>query len=114
MTTDCLFCNMAAGAVPVDKLRDDELVFAIRDIGPRAPVHVLIVPKEHIASARDLTAAHDALLAHIFRSANALAGELGVAEEGYRLTFNVGENGGQTIQHLHLHLLGGRHLGPEG
>ena len=104
---------MAAGIVPVDKVVEDDTLLAIRDINPRAPVHVLIIPKEHIASARELTAAHSGLLSSLFTAAAAIAKQLGVFDSGYRLTFNVGDNGGQTIYHLHLHLMGGRRLGPE-
>ena len=111
---DCLFCRMAAGAFPADKEHEDDRVFAIRDIAPRAPVHVLIIPREHIASARDLAGQHAALLAHMIGVANSIAAGHDIAERGYRLAFNVGEEGGQTIYHLHLHLLGGRPLGAEG
>ena len=114
MPDDCLFCKMAAGDVPVDKLRDDDVLFAIRDIHPRTPTHVLIVPKEHIPSALVLDESHAPLLGHMFKSAAELAHELGIAEKGFRLAFNVGDYGSQTIYHLHLHLLGGRPLGPEG
>jgi histidine triad (HIT) family protein len=116
MPDDCLFCRMAAGTAPVDKLYEDDLVFSIRDINPRAPAHVMIIPKRHIPSVRDLTdAAGDAaLLSHIFATSTRVADELGLKERGYRLAFNVGDEGGQTIYHLHLHLLGGRRLGAEG
>lgn len=105
---------MSVGDFAVDKLYEDDEVFAVRDINPRAPVHALIVPRRHIASARDLTAADGVLLAAIFTAANQVATDTGVMDMGYRLTFNVGEYGGQTIFHLHLHLLGGRQMGPEG
>jgi histidine triad (HIT) family protein len=105
---------MSSGAFPVDKLHEDGLVFAIRDINPRAPTHVLIIPREHIASVRALTADHGPLLGHIYSVANRIAEQLDVAESGFRVTFNVGDDGGQTVYHLHLHLLGGRRLGPEG
>jgi histidine triad (HIT) family protein len=111
---DCLFCKIAAGDIPVERLYDDELVMAFRDINPRAPIHVLIIPKRHIASANELSGEHDALLGRLFRAARRIAGDLGLSERGYRLTFNVGPEGGQTIYHLHLHLLGGRQLGAEG
>ncbi len=114
MTGDCLFCNMASGDMPVDKLHDDDLCFAIRDINPRAPTHLLIVPKEHIPTVRDLTEDHGALLARMVTVGNKLAEEKGIAERGYRLTFNCGDEGGQTIYHIHLHVLGGRQLGAEG
>ena len=114
MPDDCLFCQMASGAMEVSKLHDDDKVFVIRDIHPRAPTHVMIIPKEHLATARELTAADGALLGHMFSTATAMAKELGVHDRGYRLTFNVGDAGGQTVYHIHLHLLGGRRLGPEG
>ena len=114
MTNDCLFCNMIAGNIPAEKLHDDDLCFAIRDINPRAPTHLLIVPKEHIATVRDLTEDHGALLARMVAVANKLADEEGIGDRGYRLTFNCGDDGGQTVYHIHLHVLGGRQLGAEG
>ena len=105
---------MAAGEIPVEKVHEDDLVFAVRDINPRAPVHLLVIPKEHIASARDLAEAHSRLIARLYVAANTVAADAGIAESGYRLAFNVGEDGGQTIYHLHLHVLGGHKLGPEG
>ena len=111
---DCLFCQMASGALSVDMVHEDDKLFAIHDINPRAPVHVLIVPREHIPGARQLDLSRAQLLATMVVSANEIAERLGVAESGYRLTFNVGDEGGQTISHLHLHLIGGRRLGSEG
>jgi histidine triad (HIT) family protein len=105
---------MASGEVPVPKVHEDDLVFAINDINPRTPTHVLIIPKAHIPSARELTSEHSALLGHVFATAARIARDVGVSERGYRLTFNVGDEGGQTIYHIHLHLLGGRRLGAEG
>jgi histidine triad (HIT) family protein len=112
--SDCLFCQMVDGDIPVDLRHEDDEVFAIADINPRAPVHMLIIPKTHIASARDLTAEHGPLLAHMMGVAKQLASDNDVHDRGYRLTFNVGEEGGQTVFHLHMHLLGGRQLGLEG
>ncbi len=114
MSDDCLFCRMASGAMDVPKLHDDELVFAIRDINPRAPVHVLIIPKQHIADARDVDAGHGAPLARMVAVAKQVADSEGLLKRGYRLAFNVGEDAGMTIPHLHMHLVGGRHLGAEG
>jgi len=112
---DCLFCKMAHAEFEVDMLHQDELVFAIADIAPRAPVHVLIIPRSHIASARELNPDdHGPLLGHMVSVANKLADDFDVGERGYRLAFNVGEEGGQTIYHLHMHLLGGRPLAAEG
>ena len=111
---DCLFCNMAEGKMAVDKLYEDDLLFVIRDINPRAPVHLMVIPKEHIPSAIDIGDEHGPLLARMFQVANGVAQQEGIAEKGYRLAINVREHGGQTIYHLHLHVLGGRRLGPEG
>ena len=114
MPDDCLICQMATGAMDVPKLHDDELVFAIRDINPRAPVHLLIVPKQHITDARLAGDAEGAVLGRMCAVARTLAEQEGVLNRGYRLAFNVGEDAGMTISHLHMHLLGGRHLGAEG
>jgi histidine triad (HIT) family protein len=111
---ECLFCRMANGEIPVEKLHDDDLIFAVSDIAPRAPVHLLIIPKEHIASAYQLSEGHDALLGRMFSVGRRLATENGLEEGGYRLALNIGKHGGQTIYHLHMHLLGGRQLGAEG
>lgn len=112
--SDCLFCKMASGEMAVDKLHDDEQVFALRDINPRAPVHILIVPKRHIDSVRELGPDDGPLLGHMVDAGNRLAEREGLAERGFRLTFNVGAEGGQTISHVHMHVLGGRQLGAEG
>jgi histidine triad (HIT) family protein len=114
MTTDCLFCKMASGEMDVPKLHDDDLVFAIRDINPRAPVHCMVIPKRHIPRASEITEADGALLARMFTVATSVAEKEGVLERGYRLVFNNGDNAGMTVPHLHLHVLGGRRLGPEG
>ena len=113
MNENCLFCRMSQGAVPVDKVFEDERLFAIKDINPRAPVHVMVIPREHIRSAGHLTEAEGPLLTHMVLTAGKVAESQGIAQSGYRLAFNVGDDGGQTIYHLHLHLLGGRELGPE-
>jgi histidine triad (HIT) family protein len=112
--TECLFCDMGSGKMSVNKLHDDDRVFAIRDIHPRAPVHFMVIPKEHIPSAVEIGQEHGALLAHMIQVANRLAQSEGIADKGYRLALNVGEYGGQTIYHIHMHVLGGRRLGPEG
>jgi histidine triad (HIT) family protein len=112
--TECLFCDMGSGKTPVDKLHDDDRVFAIRDIHPRAPVHFMVIPKEHIPSAVDISEEHGPLLAHMFQVAKRVAQQEEIADKGYRLTINVGEQGGQLIYHIHMHVLGGRRMGPEG
>jgi len=112
--SDCLFCKMAAGEVDVPRVAENAAAFAIRDINPRAPVHALIIPRRHIGWARDLGMEDGATLGAMFELATEAADIEGVAESGYRLAFNVGEAAGMTISHLHLHLVGGRPLGPEG
>jgi histidine triad (HIT) family protein len=105
---DCLFCRVVAGDLPSTPVHEDDLVVAIRDINPQAPTHILILPRAHIASADDLTRADGELLGRIFEVAAKLARSEGIAEDGYRIVTNVGRNGGQTVDHLHFHLLGGR------
>ena len=105
---DCLFCRIIAGSIPAERLHDDELVLAFRDIAPRAPTHVLLVPKQHIASAAELTEADGPMLGRLFTVAADLARSEGIADGGYRLVSNVGRWGGQTVDHLHFHLMGGR------
>ena len=105
---NCLFCKIVAGTIPATKLHEDELVVAFRDIAPRAPTHILIVPRDHIASAADLTDADGPMLGRLFATAAELARREGIADAGYRLVSNVGRRGGQTVDHLHIHLLGGR------
>lgn len=114
MTDGCLFCKMVAGDIPAPKLHDDDLVFAIRDISPRAPVHLLIIPKEHLADARHVADTHGRTLARMIAVARELAVAEGIEQRGYRLAFNVGGDAGMTVPHLHMHLLGGRQLGAEG
>jgi len=111
---DCLFCKMADGEIPTDPLYDDDVVFAIRDINPRGPVHFMVIPKEHIPTAKDIRGEHGPLLSRMLTVAAQVAKEEGLDESGYRLAFNVGDAAGMTVHHLHLHCLGGRQLGPEG
>ena len=107
---DCLFCKIAAGEIPSKKAYEDDEVLAFYDIAPQAPVHVLVIPKRHIESAQTLTNEDGALLCHMFEMVRTLAAELGVADGGYRVVPNVGQAAGQSVPHLHLHLLGGRSL----
>jgi len=104
----CLFCRIAAGSIPADRLHDDDLVVAFRDIAPRAPTHILLITRRHIVSAADLTEADGPLLGRLFAVAGDLARKAGIADDGYRLVSNVGRWGGQTVDHLHVHLMGGR------
>jgi len=108
---ECLFCSMASGAMAVDKLHDDPQVFAIRDIYPQAPVHFMVIPKEHIPTAADIGDRHGPLLARMIAVSNDIAQREGIAESGYRLVINMGRY--LHIFHLHMHVLGARRLGPE-
>jgi len=107
----CLFCAIAAGRVPADVVHRDDLVTAFRDIRPQAPVHILIVPNEHVGSIAEVGEERAELLGRMFAVANALAVREGIAVGGYRLVVNCGPNAGQSVGHLHLHLLGGRRFG---
>ena len=105
---NCLFCRIVAGEIPSTRVSEDDLAIAIRDIAPRAPTHVLILPREHIPSAADLTDADATLIGRIFAMAADIARSEGIGEGGYRIVTNVGAWGGQTVDHLHFHLMGGR------
>jgi histidine triad (HIT) family protein len=108
---DCLFCKIAAGDVPADVVHDGERLFAFRDIAPQAPVHVLVIPKEHVESLGETDEGHGTLLGEMLLLAREIAVAEGVAEAGFRTVINTGRDGGQTVEHLHVHLLGGRSLG---
>ena len=105
---DCLFCKIAAGDIPSDCLFEDDRVYAFKDIAPQAPVHFLVIPKEHIPSAACVDETNSALVAHIFEVIAHLAKEQGL--EGFRVVSNVGESAGQTVKHLHFHVLSGRDM----
>ena len=107
---DCLFCKIIKGEIPSSKVYEDELIYAFRDIEPQAPVHILIIPKQHIASANELNEENSAIVGHIFSVAAKIAKSEGIAEGGYRIVNNCGADGGQTVGHLHFHMLGGRSL----
>ena len=106
---DCIFCKIAKKEIPSKLVYEDDSVCAFYDLDPQAPVHVLIIPKEHIASTWDLTEEHSALVGHIFLVAAKLAAQLGL-KNGFRVVNNCGLDGAQTVQHLHFHLLGGRQM----
>ena len=106
----CVFCLLVAGQAPAEVLYSDDQVVAFRDLRPRAPVHFLVVPHRHIESAADLSEADAPVLSHMFAVARKVAEQEGILGSGYRLVFNVGANAGQSVDHLHLHVLGGRHL----
>ncbi len=107
---DCLFCKIVAGEIPSTKVYEDEFVYAFNDIAPQAPIHVVIVPKKHIQSANDINEENCALIGKIFSAASKIAKELNIAENGYRIVNNCGIDGGQTVGHIHFHMLGGRSL----
>jgi histidine triad (HIT) family protein len=108
---DCLFCRIAAHQISAQIVYEDDRVLAFRDINPQAPVHLLVIPVQHIDSAHAVSAEHEGLWALLLRTAQRLAEQEGIAASGYRLVANHGRDGGQTVFHLHLHLLGGRQLG---
>jgi len=108
---DCLFCKIISGQIPGSIVYQDDRVVAFRDINAQAPMHVLIVPRRHIASLNELTAEDDGIVGEMVRRAAAIAAEHGHAERGYRTVFNCNAEAGQTVYHIHLHVLGGRRLG---
>ncbi len=107
---DCLFCKIIAGEIKGTIVHQDEDLIAIKDVNPQAPLHVLIIPRQHIATINDLTRANDALVGSMFRAAAALASEHGYAERGYRTVFNCNSEAGQSVFHIHLHVLAGRSM----
>jgi histidine triad (HIT) family protein len=109
MGAECLFCRIVAGSIPAKRVYEDELCLAFADINPQAPTHLLVIPKEHIASTAHAEATHGPLLGHLVAKAAEIAREAGLAK-GYRLVINTGDDGGQTVDHLHVHVLGGRHM----
>jgi histidine triad (HIT) family protein len=106
----CLFCRIVAGELPSSIVYDDERVLAFNDINPQGPTHVLVVPKKHIATLNDLTPEDDQIVGEVVRRAAAIARERGIAESGFRTVFNTNRGAGQTVFHIHLHLIGGRSL----
>jgi histidine triad (HIT) family protein len=109
-THNCIFCSIAKGEVPVKRIAEDAATLAFPDINPQAPVHVLVVPKHHYDSLSDVPTTHDGTLGHLLAMARRVAAQLGVEKQGYRLVINTGRDAGQTVAHLHVHLLAGRSL----
>ena len=107
---DCLFCKIANKSIPSEIVYEDDLTIAFKDIEPQAPVHVLIIPKEHYDSVLNISAGND-IINHMHMVANRLAMKFGIVDTGFRLVNNCGDDGGQTVHHVHYHLLGGRNLG---
>jgi histidine triad (HIT) family protein len=108
--TECLFCAIVAGEIPATGVRETDQVLAFRDINPQAPTHVLVIPKAHYPNVAALAAADEGLLGALITEAHQVAVAEGIAESGYRVVFNTGEQAGQTVPHVHAHLLGGRSL----
>ena len=109
---DCLFCKIVAGQIPSTKVYEDELVFAFRDIAPQAPTHILVIPKNHMASVNEVNGENSAVVAHIFQVIPQIAAAEGLTG-GYRVVSNCGPDAGQTVNHLHFHILGGKELSLE-
>lgn len=109
---DCIFCKIAAGEIPSTKVYEDERILAFRDIAPMAPTHILVIPKAHIGSVAEITAENADIVSHIFTIIPQIAREEGL-EKGYRVVSNCGEDAGQTVHHLHFHILGGKKLSLE-
>jgi histidine triad (HIT) family protein len=107
---DCIFCKIIAGEIPSKKIYEDEKVYAFYDISPAAPTHFLVIPKEHIESANALNDNNIDIVSHIFKVINKLVVELNISDKGYRVVNNCGNDGGQTVNHIHFHVLGGRSL----
>lgn len=110
MSSDCLFCKIVSGDIPANILYENDHVLAFRDINPQAPFHALIIPKKHIATLNHLEAEDSLIVGELYLAAKQLAAQEGFAEKGYRTVMNCGENGGQTVYHIHLHVLAGRSL----
>jgi histidine triad (HIT) family protein len=108
--TDCLFCKMVSGDIKPDVVHETDSVLAFRDINPQAPTHVLIIPKQHISSINDLQENDQITVGKLYSAAKHIAAEEGIDNAGYRVVMNCGEDGGQTVWHMHLHLLGGRRM----
>jgi len=105
---NCLFCKIVAGDIPAEIIYESESAIGFRDVNPQAPTHVLIIPREHIATINDLDAGHEVTVGNLYMAAKAIAADEGLADDGYRVVMNCNEAAGQTVFHIHLHLLGGR------
>lgn len=108
--SDCIFCKIVKGEIPAKKVYEDDKVIAFNDISPQSPIHILVIPKNHISSANDINNENKEIIGHIFSVISNIAKSEGIADKGYRIVNNCGEDGGQTVSHIHFHILGGRQL----
>ena len=108
---DCIFCKIIKGEIPSDKVYEDEEILAFKDINPAAPIHILVIPKKHIPSLVELEQGDEEIIGKIYRIINKIAKEQGIDNKGFRVIVNCGKDGGQEVNHLHFHLLGGKQLG---
>lgn len=111
MSSDCLFCKILAGEIPADLVYESDTAVAFRDINPQAPTHVLVIPRKHISTINDIGEDDREIVGSLYIAAKAIAAEAGIADEGYRAVMNCNEGAGQSVFHIHLHVLGGRSLG---
>ncbi|AKA70655.1 histidine triad nucleotide-binding protein [Clostridium scatologenes] len=107
---DCIFCKIIKGEIPCEKVYEDDIVLSFKDISPGAPAHILIIPKKHISSLNELTDEDSKIVAHVFVVLKEIVKKLGIDKTGYRIVSNCGEDGGQSVPHIHFHVLGGRNL----
>jgi len=110
MSSDCLFCKILAGEIPADLVYESDTAVAFRDINPQAPMHVLVIPRKHIATINDIEPDDQEIVGSLYTAAREIAAEAGIAEDGYRTVMNCNEGAGQSVFHIHLHVLGGRPL----
>lgn len=108
--SDCIFCRIVSGEIPCSPVYQDDRILAFKDINPLAPIHILIIPKQHIESAQAINEGNSQIVAYIFEKIPDIAREVGIADSGYRIISNIGRDGGQVVPHLHFHMLGGRKL----
>lgn len=107
---NCIFCKIISGEIPSKKVYEDDLIYGFNDVNPVAPVHILLIPKKHISTLNDMTDEDIKIITHIYSVAKRIAKEVGISKEGYRIVTNCGENAGQTVFHVHFHLIGGKKL----
>lgn len=107
---DCIFCKIVKGEIPSKKVYEDKNILAFYDVNPEAPIHVLVIPKEHISSVNEINQENSKIISDIFIVINKIVRELKIAEDGYRIITNTGENGGQSVKHMHFHVIGGKKL----